>query len=130
MFWSIILAAAVAEGPKWMEYLTLATCALVVIVGIPLIYYLRRETKECDSTPEELLARFSQARDAGDMEDVEFRQVRELLKQRMSQRLAAEATQPAATRNAERDPKAAAPAQDAPAVMEPSPSATEPTEGG
>jgi hypothetical protein len=125
MLWSVILSAATAEGPKWMEYLTLATCAVVVIVGIPLIYYLRREAKEHNLTDEELLAQFSRAYDAGEMDEAEFRQVRELLKQRINQRLLAESTAPAAPEPVERAGKAPSPVPDGPARSEPGASTTE-----
>ncbi|HEV3166153.1 MAG TPA: hypothetical protein VGZ22_19165 [Isosphaeraceae bacterium] len=61
---------------------------IILVIGVPLYRFLRRDVEEDDEldepvTDEDLLAQFQAAREAGDMEEEEYQRVSAVIQQRM-----------------------------------------------
>jgi hypothetical protein len=78
----ILLWAAQAQAT---DYSVLAFVALLVLAGGAALtwYWLKREEREEPASDADLLAEFEQARDAGEMDEEEFRRVSASLRKRM-----------------------------------------------
>jgi hypothetical protein len=80
----VFLAAKARSQPKgdlpWLAFL-----ALMVVLGVAIAvgYYLKREAQEEPTTDGDLLAEFEAARDAGEMDEEEFRRVTASLRKKM-----------------------------------------------
>jgi hypothetical protein len=71
----------VAIDAKLWSYLPFLLLTVTIAIGVPVAYRLWRETHEEDALPRggELLSDFEQAYAAGQMDEAEFRRIRDLL---------------------------------------------------
>jgi hypothetical protein len=85
MLSGIVFLAAKANARPSPDYPLLALVALLVVLGgaIAVGWWLKREAQEEPVTDADLLAEFEAARDAGEMDEEEFRRVSAALKRRL-----------------------------------------------
>ena len=69
-------------SPEASRYLAFLALAGVILVGIGLIVYMRREAREPTVSDADLLAQFEAARASGEMDEAEFQRVSAVLKGR------------------------------------------------
>jgi hypothetical protein len=87
MLSGIVFLAARAKAQPTPDYPMLAFVALLVVLGgaIAVGYWLKRDVQEEPVTDADLLAEFQAARDAGEMDEEEFRRVTAAIRRRMGE---------------------------------------------
>ncbi|WZO96997.1 hypothetical protein EP7_004009 [Isosphaeraceae bacterium EP7] len=83
----IPLSARPVVTSSWLwNWAAAAVLGLGIIIGVIVIYYLRRDVSQADDpisvTEEEQLAEFERAYEAGEMDELEIRKVRDILRRR------------------------------------------------